>query len=152
MYALFIQCIFTDSSTLLHLSVVHSSLIAYSIVLYDYVTVCLSCWCPSRLFLVWDVLNKLLWTFFLYKSFGEHVFLFLLNKYLGVELCFIKKRQLLDIFSKVVVPFYTSQQCMSVPVDLQSYTGLVLSSILILFISNEWFIVFMGFNFHSLND
>ena len=80
---------------------------------------------------------------FLYRYFGEHVFLFLLNKYLGVELCFIKKRQLLDVFSKVVVPFYTSQQRMRVPVDLQSYTGLVLSSILILFISNEWFIVFM---------
>lgn len=75
------------------------------------------------------------------------MFLFLLNKYLGVELCFIKKRQLLDVFSKVVVPFYTSQQRMRVP---QSYTGLVLSSILILFISNEWFIGFMVLIFISL--
>lgn len=131
----------------MHLSVVHSSLIIYSIVLYDCVTVCLSYWCPSRLFIVWDVLNKLLWTFFCTNLLGTMCFYFCWTNTLEKNYVLLKKRQLLDVFSKVVVPFYTSQQRMRVP---QSYTGLVLSSILILFISNEWFIGFMVLIFISL--
>ena len=72
---------------------------------------------------------------------GTYVFLFLLSKYLGVELCLVVKKPL-DLFSKVFVPFYTSQQCVRVPVALHSYQGFLLSGILLLSIFNGWFVVF----------
>lgn len=67
-----------------------------------------------RLFLVWAAMNKADVSN-LRKSFCGHIFSFLLKKYLGVELldhrvhvCVLLYKKLPNSFSKVVVPFSTS--------------------------------------------